>query len=339
MRRSRLDLALHACAIVVIVTALGTAGGRAAPAPVRVLYAGSLVNVFERDLGPAFARRSGITVLGRAGGSMALAHLIRDGLAPADVFVSADPAVNQILAPRAGAPSVPWFLTFGSTSMVIAYAAGSRFAPALHAAVDPGPAGAAHPARHRAWFRVLESRGLRLGRTDPALDPKGYRTLFVLRLAERYYHEPGLTERVLGTEENPSQIFPEEALLGRLASGQLDAGFFYLVEAIAQRLPYLTLPAALNLADPARAAAYAQVAYVDPAGVRHPGAPIVYTVAILSSARNADGAARFVMFLLGREGRGLLATRGILGVPIRAGGRPADVPESLRPFVTGSYSP
>jgi len=310
----------------------------AAAAPVRVLYAGSLVNVFERDVAPAFTRRTGIPVLGRAGGSTALAHLIRDGLAPADVFLSADPVVNQILAPRPGAPSVAWFLTFGSTSMVIAYAPGSRFAPALRQAVDPGPAGRADPALQRgAWFRVLATPGLRLGRTDPALDPKGYRTLFVLRLAERYYHDPGLAARVLGDEENPSQIFPEEALLGRLDSGQLDAGFFYLVEAIARHLPYLTLPPALNLADPAFAAAYATATYIDPSGVTHRGGPILYTVTIPSSARNGEGAARFVAFLLGREGRGLLAARGILGAPILAGGRSADIPASLRPLVGGSY--
>ena len=342
----------RACATIAVVAVVATAGdwlgrggtGRApgeaaaAGAPVRVLYAGSLVNVFERDLAPAFTRRSGIAVLGRAGGSTALAHLIRDGLVPADVFVSAAPGVNRILAPLPSAPSVRWFLTFGSTSMVIAYSPGSRFAPALQQAVDPGPAGRARPALlRRAWFRVLASPGLRFGRTDPALDPKGYRTLFVLRLAERYYGEPGLADHLLGAEENPAQIFPEEALLGRLASGQLDAGFFYLVEAMAQRLPYLALPPALNLADPAWASTYATVAYVDRAGVTHRGAPILYTVAIPSSARNADGAARFVAFLLGRQGRELLAARGILRVPIRAGGREADIPPSLRPFVAGPY--
>lgn len=352
----RCGVAAHLCAVVAVVVAVvGTAGGgptrEAAAAalacgagqrcaPVRVLYAGSLVNVFEHDLAPAFTRRSGIPILGRAGGSTALAHLIRDGLVPADVFVSADPAVNEILAPRPGVPSVGWFVTFGTTSMVIAYTPGSRFAPALRGAVDPGPAGGTDPARQdRAWFRVLAAPGLRLGRTDPALDPKGYRTLFVLRLAERYYHQPDLTVRLLGIEENPAQIFPEEALIGRLTSGQLDAGFFYLVEAIAQRLPYLTLPPALNLADPARAAAYAQATYRDPSGVTHRGAPILYTVTIPSSARNTDGAARFVAFLLGREGRDLLAARGILGTPIRAGGRVEDVPPSLRPLVSGPYQP
>ncbi|MHB8732168.1 MAG: extracellular solute-binding protein [bacterium] len=345
MRFPACAAAARVCAVTTLVVAVALVGGggapeavSAAPAPVRVLYAGSLVNVFERDLGPAFTRRAGIPFLGRAGGSTALAHLIRDGLARADVFVSADPAVNRLLAPQAGVPSATWFLTFGSTSMVVAYAPGSRFAPALRAAADPGPAGRSNPAlQHRAWFRVLASPGLRLGRTDPALDPKGYRTLFVLRLAERYYGEPGLAGRLLGTEENPQQTFPEEALIGRLTSGQLDAGFFYMVEAIAQRLPYVTLPPALNLADPAFAASYAAVSYVDPKGVTYRGAPILYTVAIPTSARNADGAARFIAFLLGREGRGLLAARGILGVSVRAGGSRADVPASLRPFVAGPY--
>ncbi len=344
----RYSVAAPLCAGVLVVMALVSAAGvgrtpreaAAAAAPVRVLYAGSLVNVFAHDLGPAFTRRTGIAVLGRAGGSTALAHLIRDGLTPADVFVSADPAVNDILAPRPGAPSVRWFLTFGSTAMVIAYAPTSRFAPTLHGAVDPGPAGAADPAlQDRAWFRVLAAPGLRLGRTDPALDPKGYRTLFVLQLAERYYHEPDLATRLLGIEENPAQIFPEEALLGRLDAGQLDAGFFYLVEAIARHLPYFTLPPALNLADPAWTATYAHATYRDPAGVTHRGAPILYTVTIPSSARNTDGAARFVAFLLGREGRDLLAARGILGTPILAGGQASDVPPSLRPLVGGPYRP
>ena len=302
----------------------GPDGAARAAVPVRVLYAGSLINVFERDLGPAFTRASGIPVLGRAGGSTALAHMIRDGLIPVDVFVSAEPGVNGILAPRAGAPSASWYLTFGTTSMVIAYAPGSRFAPALRI----GP-----------WFHVLVSPGLRLGRTDPALDPKGFRTILVAQLAEAYYHEPGLARRLLGPDENPSQIFPEEALVGRLTSGQLDAGFFYLVEAVAEQLPYVALPPALNLSDPEFAATYATVSWVDSSGVKHIGAPTVYTVTIPSSARNANGAARFVAFLLGREARALLTSRGILGVPVRAGGRPADVPLSLRPLVTGPFQP
>ena len=342
--REQCAAAARCCALAAAVMGLVGAAdpawhdSAAAAAPVRVLYAGSLLNVLERDLGPAFARASGVTVLGRAGGSTALAHLIRDGLVPADVFVSAEPGVNQILAPRAGAPSAAWFLTFGTTSMVVAYAPGSRFAAALRSAVDPGSAGGPDPAlRRRAWFRVLASQGLRLGRTDPALDPKGVRTLLMMRLAEAYYREPGLAERLLGADENPAQIFPEEALIGRLASGQLDAGFFYLVEAVAEHLPYIKLPAPLNLSDPEWAVSYATVSYVDPSGVRHAGAPIVYTVTIPSSVRNREGAERFVAFLLGREGRELLAARGVAGVAIRAGGSLADVPASLRQFVTGPY--
>ena len=327
MHRSGFPTAIIVAVMVTAVVASawpGFPGVTAAAAPVRVLYAGSLVNVFERDLGPAFTRASGIHVLGRAGGSTALAHMIRDGLVPADVFVSAEPGVNGILAPQAGAPSVSWYLMFGTTSMVIAYAPGSRFAPALRI----GP-----------WFQVLVSPGLRLGRTDPALDPKGFRTILLAQLAEAYYHAPGLVGRLLGPDENPSQIFPEEALVGRLTSGQLDAGFFYLVEAVAEHLPYVTLPPALNLSDPEFTATYATVSWVDSLGAKHTGAPIVYTVTIPSSARNPDGAARFVAFLVGPEARALLTSRGILGVPVRAGGRLSDLPSSLRPLVTGPFHP
>ena len=320
------SVSLAAMVVVALMASVwpGPRGAGAAAGPIRVLYAGSLVNVFERDLGPAFTRASGIPVLGRAGGSTALAHMIRDGLVPADVFVSAEPGVNGILAPQAGAPSVSWYLTFGTTSMVIAYAPGSRFAPTLRI----GP-----------WFHVLASPGLRLGRTDPALDPKGFRTILVAQLAEAYYHERGLAQRLLGPDENPSQIFPEEALVGRLTSGQLDVGFFYLVEAVAEHLPYVTLPPAVNLSDPEFAATYGAVSWVDSSGAKHTGAPIVYTVTIPSSARNPDGAARFVAFLLGREARALLTSRGILAVPVRAGGRTSEVPPSLRPFVTGPFQP
>ncbi len=293
----------------------------------RVLYAGSLVALVEQDLGPAFTRATGVPVEGRPGGSLALAHMILDRLQVPDVFISADPGVNRLLRRPGPGPSAPWFLTLARTTVVIAYAPGSRFAPAFREAA----------AGRRAWYEVLASPGLRLGRTDPQLDPKGYRTILVLRLAERYYGLPGLEARLLGAPENPAQIFPEEELVGRLESGQLDAGFFYLTEVLDQRLPYLALPARVNLGDPAMARAYAQATYRDPAGQVHRGAPILYTITIPSTARNPSGAVRFVQFLYGPAGRRILSAHGLLRVRILAGGDPRAVPAPLRPLVQGTY--
>ena len=320
-------LAAAVLALAALAASFAMSERAGAAPPLRVLYAGSLVALVENDLGPAFRKASGIAVEGRAGGSVALAHMILDGLQTPDVFVSADPGVNKLLLHRGTGPSAPWFLTLARTTMVVAYSPRSRFAAAFSDAA----------AGRRAWYDVLATPGLRIGRTDPRLDPKGYRTILLLRLAERYYNRPGLEARLLGAPENPAQTFPEEALVGRLESGQLDAGFFYLTEVQEQRLPYLALPDAINLGDPTMARSYAEAAYTDAGGQVHRGAPILYTVTIPSTARNPSGAVEFIRFLYGPAGQRILGAHGLLPVRILAGGHAGAVPAPLRPFVHGSY--
>ena len=80
------------------------------------------------------------------------------------------------------------------------------------------------------WYEVLQEPGIKIGRTDPKLDPKGALTVQLLEHAEQIYKLPGLTRKVLGAPDNPEQVRPEENLVGRLQSGQLDVGFFYSTE-------------------------------------------------------------------------------------------------------------
>jgi molybdate/tungstate transport system substrate-binding protein len=311
-----------------IAALCGMAAEAGAVQPVRVLYAGSLVAMMENDLGPAFTQATGgITVQGRAGGSVALAHMILDGLQIPDVFVSADPAVNKLLLRSGAGPSAPWFFTLASTTMVLAYSPASRFAPEFREAA----------AGRRAWYEVLSSPGLRLGRTDPRLDPKGYRTILTVELAERYYRRPGLVAKLLGALENPAQTFPEEALVGRLESGQLDAGFFYLTEVKEQHLPYVTLPDAINLGNPVMAKSYAQASYTDSKGDTYRGAPILYTVAIPSTVRNLPGAVQFIQYIYGPAGRRILESHGLLPARILVGGDGHAVPPPLRRLPQGTF--
>lgn len=324
-RRSAPDLRpALLCAVLIGSLLTGRAG---AAAPVRVLYAGSLVTLVEEGVAPAFAHKTGLTLEGRAGGSVALARMILDKLQTPDVFISADPDVNLLLMGPGPGPSAPWFFTLARTTMVIAYNSRSRFAPALLQTASG----------YVPWYQVLESPGFRLGRTDPNLDPKGYRALLMIRLAERYYHEPGLEGRILGSPENPSQTFLEEGLVGRLESGQLDAAVFYLIEAVEHHLPYVALPDAINLGNPAMAGAYAQVTYSNASGQVRRGIPILYTVTIPSTVRNLDGAIRFIRFLYGPEGGTLLRAHGLLPVRTLVGGDGREVPSALRPLVEGAY--
>jgi molybdate/tungstate transport system substrate-binding protein len=313
---------------LVMIAALCAVPGEAAQPPVRVLYAGSLVAFMENGLGPAFSRATGIAFEGRGGGSVALAHMILDRVQTPDVFVSADPEVNTLLLRPPTGPSAPWFFVLARSAMVIAYNPHSRFADDLGAAT-PG---------HRPWYEILASPGFRLGRTDPRLDPKGYRTVLLFRLAERFYHRPGLEAQVLGGAENPAQIFPEEALIGRLESGQLDAGVFYRIEAVEQHASFVDLPDEINLGNPAMRHAYAEVTYTDRSGTMHRGGPILYTVTIPSTARNIPGAIRFLQFLYGPSGKAVLEEHGLLSAPALVGGDTRAVPPALRILIAGSYT-
>lgn len=257
---------------------------------VNVLYAGSLVNLMEESIGPAFDRASGNHFRGFAGGSTLLANEIKGRLRDADVFVSAAPAVNAQLMGVGNGSWEEWYITFGESPLVIGYDPASRFA------ADFGS---------KPWYHVVQEPGIRLGRTDPKLDPKGALTLELMKRAQAYYRAPGLAERVLGSPENPAQVLPEEALVGRLQSGELDAGFFYSTETADARIPAVHLPAAI--------------------------APkAVYTISILRRSPHRKGAEAFVVFLLSPEGRRLMREHGLAIRGPSLTGTVAAVPQEIR---------
>lgn len=297
-------------------------GGTTATGTVNIAYAGSLVNVMEHTLGPAFQRESGFTYQGKGAGSTALANQIKSKLIAPDVFISASTSAFKPLQGAANGNVVTWYLSFASTSMVIGYSPKSAFASQFQAAA----------AGSTSWFHVLASPGLRLGRTDPALDPKGVNTLFTMQLAETYYQQPGLARTILGADNNPAQIFPEETLVARIGSGQLDAGFFYLNEVKDAGLPYVSLPSQINLGDPTQASAYAHATYTTSSGEVQTGKPILYSATIPATAKNMPGALAFVSYLLGDQGKRTLTNDGITPISIIVGGDASQIPPVLAPF-------
>lgn len=270
---------------VLVLFGLSAMPARAA-GTVRVLYAGSLVDLMEHALGPAFARASGERFEGYPGGSKLLAHEIKARLRPADIFLSAAPRVNRALEGKANGDWVAWTLAFARSPLVIGYNPKGRFAADF---------------RSKPWIAVLEEPGFRLGRTDPQLDPKGALTLRALKRAQAFYKKPGLAHRILGAAENPAEVFPEQTLLGRLESGELDAGFFYSTETAAAHIPAIALPAAV-------------------------ASGAEYTVTILERAPDPKAAMRFLAFLLTPEARRLMTEYGLtIAKPMLSGRAPAAI--------------
>ncbi|MEO7194692.1 MAG: substrate-binding domain-containing protein [Pseudonocardiaceae bacterium] len=253
-----------------------------------VLYAGSLVNLMEHSLGPAFNQATGDTFQGFSAGSSALAMQIKGKVRQGDVFISASPSVNADLLGAANGNWESWSVAFASAPLVIGYAPNSTFAADL---------------KSKPWYQVITEPGFKLGSTDPKLDPKGKLADQALTRAAKLYADPGLP----AAAQRNITVLPEAELVGRLESGQLDAGFFYSSETSEQKIPTTTL------------------------GRVHLAA--TYTVTVLNMAPNPAPAAAFVRYLVSPAGVALLRQDGLTVRPLALHGDPATVPPALKPVL------
>jgi molybdate/tungstate transport system substrate-binding protein len=179
---------------------------------VQVLYAGSLANLMEHDLGPAFDRATGAQFEGTGAGSTQLVTEIKGKVKQADVFISAATTANTPLMGTSNGDWENWYATFATAPLVIGYNPNSKFANDI---------------KTKPWQQVITEAGFKMGSTDPKLDPKG-------KLAAQALQMVNLPTSTV-------QVFPEEQLVGRLQAGQLDAGFFYSSEAAEVGIPTVDL--------------------------------------------------------------------------------------------------
>jgi molybdate/tungstate transport system substrate-binding protein len=290
--RSRLSAAGIAC---VAAVTLGTTAASTAPAlpaamtasrgSVSTLFAGSLAAYMEASIGPAFQRADGYALEGFTGGSTELANEIRGGVRRGDVFVSASATADRSLQGAANGAWVSWYATFVASPLVLAYNPQSSVGSELRRGVP--------------WYRVLTRSGIRVGRTDPKLDPKGILTIEAIAAASKRLHYPALAHA------QPSfEVFPEASLVGRLQSGQLDAGFFYAVEAKTARLTSVPLTPVYKYAN--------------------------YTVTILNRAPNVSGAVALLRYLLSSARSNSLQRNGLNPLTPQLSGARSAVPPALR---------
>ena len=286
-------------------------------------YAGSLVNLNENLIGPAFSTASGYTYQGQGAGSAAIANLIKGKVATPDVVEFADPAVDASLMGAANGGYLSWYFTFATTQLVVGFDPKSAAARDFRL-VQKGKL---------PWYRALLQRSLHIGRTDPALDPKGYRALWMARLAAKVFHLKNFEKHLFGAAENSSQVFPEQVLVARLLTGQINAGVFYLSEVRDLGIPSITLPARINLGAQKDAKLYATQSYTLPSGQTVTGAPIQYTISIPGTVKNVSGAEAFVRFVLSARVRAIGRAHGLLPLRVRVVGGRDNVPASLRSLI------
>jgi molybdate/tungstate transport system substrate-binding protein len=294
LKAGRRKAATASILVLILMAPAAKAAAIGSLTPLEVAYAGSMGSMMDSGIRPAAAKALGADLRGRAQGSTGLANLIVAGSIRPDVFIAVTPEPMRIVL-RAGKAEKA--VAIARTEMVIAYSRDSRYAGELAKSAGPG---------NKPWWRVLETRGLRFGRTDPNVDPQGLNLIFMMQLAEGYYHQPGLETKILGPVINPRQIFQEPQLMARLQAGQLDAASAYKTQPAALGLPFVTLPDEINLGSVSMQQQY-QRASVTLNGRTHRPSPLVFYAAVLKEAHEPAMAKRFVAWMQGAQARAILA--------------------------------
>jgi len=299
----------------------GSPAAGQASGTVGVAYAASLAYLNEKIVGPAFATASGLNYSGTAGPSGALESEIASKAITPDVFEAIGGDSITPLFPK----FTSWYVQYATTSIVLAYNPRGK-----HASQFKAIASGAKPITD--LFALLETPGLRLGRTDPNTDPQGRAFIYMLELAQMKYHLPSDTvTKIIGSpiaSANSAQIFAEASLESTLQAGQLDAASAYLSQARQLHLSYITLPSAINLGDAADATTYYKASITITGNATNHGAPLTIDITVISGSPTGT---KFVAYVLSPAGRALHQQGGytLLKPTLTGSGAPASVLSEL----------
>ena len=286
-----------------------------------VAYASSLQYLNENVVKPAFTAATGAGFSGTGNSSGTLESDIAAGEISPNVFESVGGDNITPLEPK----FTKWYVQYAGTSMVVAYNPNSKYASQFKAIAD-----GSKPLCD--LYTLLQTPGLKLGRTDPNTDPQGRDFIYMLELAQSYCKLPSDTvAKILGTSNfgtsSSSQIYAESSLDSTLQSGQLDAASAFVTQAIELHLSYIPLPVQINLGSASLAAHYKTASVKLENGMTKTGSPQVIDITLIGSPTPAGEA--FVAYTLSSAGLAQYKAGGFTLLTPTVFGSASDVPASI----------
>jgi molybdate/tungstate transport system substrate-binding protein len=252
--------------------------------------------------------------------------------------------------PENRGPYADWCIEFATNKLGIAYTTDSMYSTEISA---------------QNWYEILSRPDVRIGLADPRIDSLGYRALMAIQLAQNYYKDNTLFEKLIidnfsagfevvnaqgvTTIKIPQLVKPTQQrislrsysiqLLALLESGDIDYGFEYESVDKQRGLMFLELPPEIDLSSLDYAGQYKKVrvelrfqrfATIEP---RFEGTQIIYGITIPRNAPHPREAEKFLEFLLGPDGQRILAENYQPAlVPAEADGID-NMPAGLKPFI------
>ncbi len=284
-----------------------------------VCHAGSVQAAFAQVEQTFTAQHPDVALKDVSGGSVALLARLAAKLQPCDVYAAADYLdIDLLLKPAGGAN---YTIVFATGRMVLAYLATDPRSHGIAAAGAFAPPASIPPAVTE-WYQILLAPGTRIASSHPFLDPSGYRTHMIARLAEIHYKVPNLANLLL-----------EHVSINAMTSGGgttsptlgKDYSFQFTYEhSAAERAKndpayrYVTLPDRIDLSNSGYRDLYAHVAVTMPGlgppgttpSVSIPASRVAWGVTIPKDSANATQAMEFVRLLLSATGTAALNANG-----------------------------
>jgi molybdate/tungstate transport system substrate-binding protein len=315
--------------LVLIFSLTACNSNQSAKIRMTVLTADSLIIPFQEIEKSFEVRHPDIDVLIEGHGSIQVIRAVTELGTQADIAAVADNQLIPLMMYQAQMPDgsgqyAEWYVNFAANSLGIAYTGRSAHAAELNA---------------DNWYSIMSRPDVKIGLADPLIDSLGYRALMAVQLAEDYYRDRTIFQKLIGpafdpaisreTWDNITTVHIPEILqpalervslrsyslqvLALLESGNVDYSFEYASVALQHGLKFLPLPAAIALSAHDLAGVYNQVkvkmdfqrfASVMP---EFQGAPIIYAVTIPGNAPHPPAALTFLTFLLGGDGQQILS--------------------------------
>jgi molybdate/tungstate transport system substrate-binding protein len=272
-----------------------------------------------------------------------------------DIMLVADHTLIPVMMythtmPDSDLPYADWTIQFAANRMALAYTENSRYADEITS---------------ENWYEILSRGDVRIGLADPRFDASGYRTLMLIKLAEKHYQRQDIFSDIFSGQFNnpirdldrPQQttiLVPEILstrsssriylrgssiqLLSLLESGDIDYAFEYQSVIEQHGLREISLPDPVNMGSANHLPEYEQVqvlldfqrfATVKP---EFKGEVITYGLTIPANAPNPELAAEYIQFLFSDQGRAIMNANHHPLLDPATVDRHENLPPALQPF-------
>ncbi len=293
-------------AIVLLVVVVLLCGCQAKTEKLTIFNAGSLT-IPLKEVNEEFKKvYPNVDFRMEPSGSLMAVRKVTDLGRRADVVAVADyTLLRDFVYPK----YADFYIAFAKNELVICYTNKSRYGDEINSSN---------------WFEVLSRKDVKLGFSNPNIDPCGYRSVMAMKLADFYYGRnvfQNLIEKHTNIRAEGSKIVvPKDVetdgkvvvrdksvdLIALLESGSIDYAFEYKSVALQHGLKFVELPDEINLGNFSLGKWYGRVSIVVWKGEDRKeikAKPIIYGVTIPKNAENREIAEKYLAFLLtkGRE--------------------------------------